>query len=121
MGVNLPPAGVLLAATDPVAPCGLVYMARTAAPYRRQLPGFLRWRTGVSGRELWRSLQYFVSPEHPKLMEINQVLAHLLHGHQRSIDISTINGESVLANPYLEGLRSIGQLSHDHKVTLTSI
>ena len=124
MGVNLPPAPVFwLAATDPVAPCGLG-LAWPELP-RRTDGNYLVFCAGELAlvvENYGARLQYFVSPEHPELMEINQVLAHLLHGHQRSINISTINGESALANPYLEGLRSIGLLSHDHKqVTLTSI
>ena len=124
MGVNLPPASVFwLAATDPVAPCGLG-LAWPELP-RRTDGNYLVFCAGELAlvvENYGARLQYFVSPEHPELMEINQVLAHLLHGHQRSINISTINGESALANPYLEGLRSIGLLSHDHKqVTLTSI
>ena len=81
-------------------------MARTAAPYRRQLPGFLRWRTGVSGRELWRSIAVLCLSRASRPDGNQSGVSPLAARHQRSINISTINGESALANPYLEGLRN---------------
>ena len=124
MSAHLPAAPVFwLAATDPIAPCGLGLAWRELP--RRTEGNYLVFCAGELAlvvENYGARLQYFVSPEHPDLVQINQVLAHLLHGHQRTINISTINGESALANPYLEGLRAIGQLSHDHKqVTLASI
>ena len=124
MSAHLPAAPVFwLAATDPIAPCGLG-LAWPELP-RRTEGNYLVFCAGELAlvvENYGARLQYFVSPEHPDLVQINQVLAHLLHGHQRSINISTINGESALANPIWRVCARIGQLSHDHKqVTLASI
>ena len=67
-------------------------------------------------------LRYFVAADHPQLAQINQVLEHLVQTHQRVVNVSEINAQSALGHPYLDGLRQVAQVSHDHKqVTLASI
>ena len=111
-----------LAATDPIAPCGLG-LAWAELP-RRVDGNYLAFHGGdlaLVVENYGARLRYFVAADHPQLTQINQVLAHLVQTHQRGVNVSEINAQSALGNPYLDGLRQVAQVSHDHKqVTLSA-
>jgi len=111
-----------LAATDPLSPCGLA-LAWPQLP-RRVDGNYLAFSAGELAlvvENYGARLQYFVPSDHSELAHINQVVAHLVRNHQRSINVSEINAQPALGNPYLEGLRQIAHVSHDHKqVTLSA-
>ena len=111
-----------LAATDPIAPCGLG-LAADQLP-RRVEGNYLAFCDGEVAlvvENYGARLRYLVPAEHSQLAKINQVLVHLATVHQRTINVSEINAEPALGNAYLTGLRTVLRVSHDHKqVTLTA-
>ena len=111
-----------LAATDPIAPCGLG-LAADQLP-RRVEGAYLAFCDGEVAlvvENYGARLRYLVPAEHSQLAKINQVLVHLATVHQRTINVSEINAEPALGNAYLTGLRTVLRVSHDHKqVTLTA-
>ena len=111
-----------LAATDPIAPCGLG-LGLEHLP-RRIDGNYLAFYAGELAlvvENYGARLRYLVPPDHAELRRINQVIEHLVSNHDRSVNIGTINGQSALGNAYLDGLRQVARVSHDHKQVALSL
>jgi ATP-dependent Lhr-like helicase len=102
-------------ATDPASPCGLG-LADPDLPQRRA-QNYLSYIDGGLAlviENLGRRLHFHLPPDHPRLVEAMEPLAHLVR-RERRLAVETINAADSRTSPYLAPIQTILKGVKDHK------
>jgi ATP-dependent Lhr-like helicase len=110
-----PPKTFWVNATDPVAPSGLG-LHDPRLPHRRpqNYLSYLDDELALVVENLGRRLSFHLPPDHPRLVEAMEPLAHLVR-RERRVAVATINDEDARKSPYLEAIGTIVKGVKDHK------
>ncbi|HEY5644382.1 MAG TPA: helicase-related protein, partial [Pseudomonadales bacterium] len=96
-----------LNATDPASPCGLG-LGDPQLPQRRgqNYLSYLDDSLALVIENSGSRLNFFLPPDHPRLLEVLSPLVYLV-GREHRVAVSTINGEDARLSPYLTPMGSI--------------